>query len=214
MVDPAAMGASRPALAHGMIRIDIRAKSFGDTQVLGHIAFQIAPGETVALLGNSGIGKSTALRIIAGIDPDFEGTVIRPDALAIVFQEPTLLPWRSVLDNLTLIHPWLDRGAARDALSRVGLSDKDDLFPGQLSLGQQRRLSLARAFAGKPEFLIMDEPFVSLDPDTAEQMLSLTETLIAEEQPATLFVTHAQPEADRLACRTLALSGSPATLSD
>lgn len=196
-----------------MIRVDIRSKSFGVTRVLGPIAFHIAPGETVALLGPSGIGKSTALRIIAGIDSNFEGTITRPDELAIVFQEPTLLPWRSVLDNLTLIHPTLKTQTARDALARVGLIDKDHLFPGQLSLGQQRRLSLARAFAGKPEFLIMDEPFASLDPDTADQMLALTEILIADARPATLFVTHAKYEADRLTSRILSLSGSPAILA-
>ncbi|MGC9418170.1 MAG: ABC transporter ATP-binding protein [Rhodovulum sp.] len=196
-----------------MIRVDIRAKSFGDTPVLGPVAFQIAPGETVAILGPSGIGKSTLLRIVAGLDADYEGTVTRPDRLAMVFQEPTLLPWRSALKNLTLVHRGLSRKSARDMLARVGLADKETAFPGQLSLGQQRRLALARAFAGQPQFLIMDEPFVSLDPATAETMLALTERLIAEHRPATLFVTHDRAEADRLADRALDLAGRPATLS-
>ena len=93
------------------------------------------------------------------------------------------------------------------------MTDKAGLFPGQLSLGQQRRLALARAFAGDPDFLIMDEPFVSLDPGTAEAMLVLTETLIAEVRPATLFVTHARVEAERLKARVLELRGSPASLA-
>lgn len=195
-----------------MIRIRVDGKSFRGTQVLGQVHFDIAPGETVALVGPSGIGKSTLLRIVAGIDTGFEGAVETPEAKAMVFQQPTLLPWRRVLENLTLIHPGLGRAAARAALAKVGLAGREDAFPGQLSLGQQRRLSLARAFAGAPELLIMDEPFVSLDPALADQMLGLTEALIADSRPATLFVTHAEAEAERLATRILRLEGTPATI--
>lgn len=195
-----------------MIRVDIASRSFGDQQVLGRVRFDIAPGETVALVGPSGIGKSTILRIVAGIDTRFDGRVQRPQRMSIVFQEPTLLPWRSALDNLLLIHRDLTPESACAMLERVGLGGKDTAFPGQLSLGQQRRLALARAFAGAPELLIMDEPFVSLDPDLAEQMLFLTEELIRESRPSTLFVTHARAEAKRLADRILELCGSPATL--
>lgn len=197
-----------------MISVDIRSKSFGEQEVLGAVRFDFARGETVALVGPSGIGKSTVLRIVAGIDPRYDGRIERPDAMGIVFQEPTLLPWRSTIDNLLLTHPGLSRDEAMTALNRVGLGGKGDFFPGQLSLGQQRRLSLARAFAGKPELLIMDEPFVSLDPAMADQMMSLTEALIAEARPATLFVTHARAEAERLGARVLTLRGQPATLVD
>ncbi len=192
-----------------MIRVDIHAKRFGQTPILGRVAFEIATGETVALIGPSGIGKTTLLRLVAGIDQDYEGQITRPDRQAIVFQEPTLLPWRATLDNLMLVHPDFTRSDALAALKRVGLAGKETLFPGQLSLGQQRRLSLARAFAGRPELLIMDEPFVSLDREIAESMLSLTEDLIAQHGPATLFVTHAQAEADRLAGRILSLNAGP-----
>ena len=192
-----------------MIRIDIRQKQFGADPVLGPIAFEINAGETVALIGPSGIGKTTLLRLVAGIDPDFDGQIERPDQTAIVFQEPTLLPWRSALDNLRIIHPDLSRTEAEVALGSVGLSDKGGLFPGQLSLGQRRRLSLARAFVGQPELLIMDEPFVSLDAETAEAMLTLTEELMARHRPATLFVTHSGTEAERLADRVLELKATP-----
>ncbi|MEL6419232.1 MAG: ABC transporter ATP-binding protein, partial [Pseudomonadota bacterium] len=189
-----------------MIQVDITSKSFAGTQILGPIRFDVAAGETVAIVGPSGIGKSTLLRIVSGIDPDFEGRVTVPKSIAFVFQEPTLLPWRSALDNLILIHPNLTRAAAETALDRVGLSDKAGLFPGQLSLGQQRRLSLARAFAGEPDLLILDEPFASLDADTSQAMLALTESLIAQQRPATLLVTHDMKEAQRLAESILTLT--------
>jgi NitT/TauT family transport system ATP-binding protein len=196
-----------------VISVDIRAKSFAGTPVLQDVAFDVAAGETVALLGPSGIGKTTLLRIVAGIDRDFEGTIRRPERCAIVFQEPTLLPWRSARQNLTLVHAGLSAEAAEAALARVGLGAKGGAFPGQLSLGQQRRLALARAFAAPPEMLILDEPFVSLDAANARDMMELTRRLIADAGPATLFVTHSETEAERLADRVLRLAGSPATIA-
>ena len=177
--------------------------------MLGRVSFTIDEGETVALVGPSGIGKSTILRIVAGIDTAFDGRVKRPDAVAMVFQEPTLLLWRSLRDNLRIVHPALTPAEAEEALGQVGLAGKADFFPGQLSLGQQRRLALARAFAGEPELLIMDEPYASLDQETAQGMLRLTETLIARHRPATLFVTHSMQEANHLADRVLTLREGP-----
>jgi NitT/TauT family transport system ATP-binding protein len=196
-----------------MIEVAITAKAFAGAAVLRDIRFTVAPGEVVAILGPSGIGKSTLLRIVAGIDRDFAGSVARPDRLGMVFQEPMLLPWRSAAENLMLVHPGLGRAGALAALTRVGIADRADLFPGQLSLGQQRRVALARALAGDPQALVLDEPFASLDPATGDEMLALTGALIAAARPATLFVTHSAAEARRLAGRVLHLGGRPATIA-
>lgn len=184
------------------LEVVIRQKAFGSHTVLADLTFVVDAGETLAVLGPSGIGKSTLLRIVAGIDADFDGTVVRPERVAMVWQEPTLLPWRTALRNLTVV-TGADAAAALAALESVGLHGMSGLFPGQLSLGQQRRLALARAFVTRPELLLLDEPFVSLDGKLVGDMLALTERLIAQSRPATLFVTHSAAEAERLATRVL-----------
>ncbi len=196
-----------------MIEIDIRGKSYGDTEVLGPIRCSISAGDCVAVLGPSGIGKTTLLRLVAGLDPDFDGQIRRPERIAMVFQEPTLLPWRSALDNLTLM-TGVSPEYAEFALERVGLAGKAGHFPDQLSLGQQRRLALARAFAADPELLIMDEPFASLDENLAEDMMFLTRSLLRDTGAASLLVTHSETEAVALANRMVWLEGRPATLSE
>ncbi len=195
-----------------MLSVDVVSKSFGDNEILRGVSFSARKGETVAILGPSGIGKSTLLRLIANTDTDFVGSIERPGRMAVVFQNPTLLPWRNVGENVSLVHQRLDAAVIQSALERVGIGAKAQMFPRQLSLGEQRRLALARALAGRPELLIMDEPFVSLDGKTAQDMLALTEQLIDEIRPTTLFVTHQRAEAERLGTRIIELGGSPATL--
>jgi len=194
-----------------MITVDVCEKRFGDTCVLRDLSFELGAGETLAITGPSGVGKTTLLRIVAGLDLDFEGRVHRPERLAMVFQEPTLLPWRTARDNLRLA-AHVDADAVDRALAEVGLKGKENHFPAQLSLGQQRRLALARAFAAQPELLLMDEPFVSLDVPIVEEMLQLTERLLVAYGVATIFVTHSPMEAARLATRTLRLD-APHTAS-
>lgn len=199
------MGGASFALATKLISINIREKSFGTSCVLKNVKFDLQPNETLAITGPSGVGKTTLLRIVAGLDTDYVGSVSRPDQLAMVFQEPTLLPWRTARENICLL-AHVSESQAEDALSEVGLAGKSDQFPAQLSLGQQRRLALARAFATKPKLLLMDEPFVSLDPELVEEMLVLTEKLLASRAIATILVTHSKMEATRLATRDLQLT--------
>lgn len=194
-----------------MIRVDIRQKAFHGEPVLGRISFELAPGETLAITGPSGIGKTTLLRMLAGLDRDFDGQVETPQRKAIVFQEPALLLWRTALENVTLV-TGVAQAVARQALADVGLAGLEDRFPGELSMGQQRRLALARAFSAEPEMLLMDEPFVSLDPPLVEEMLGLTGRLLADCRITTCFVTHSTMEAERLSDRILRLTGHPAII--
>jgi NitT/TauT family transport system ATP-binding protein len=189
------------------LEVDIRRKAFGARTVLAGLKFAVDAGETLAVLGPSGSGKSTLLRIVAGIDTDFDGSVVRPERVAMVWQEPTLLPWRTALRNLVVV-TGVDTSAALAALDAVGLGGMGGLFPGQLSLGQQRRLALARAFVTQPALLLLDEPFVSLDGPLVGEMLALAERLIAQTRPATLFVTHSDAEAERLATRVLRIAAT------
>jgi NitT/TauT family transport system ATP-binding protein len=204
---------SKPAdSAPPVLAVTLDGMTFADKVVLGQIDLRLAPGETVAITGPSGVGKTTLMRIIAGLETRQAGHVRRPEALAMVFQEPTLLRWRSVADNLA-IPLGLTPAQIDIALEEVGLEGRGPAFPDQLSLGQQRRLSLARAFAGKPDLLLMDEPFVSLDADLGDEMMTLFERLRDSHPVATLLVTHAIPEAERLAKRILELKGQPAQLA-
>lgn len=194
------------------MEIDIRGKAFAGKPVLGAIRLSIGAGERVAILGPSGIGKTTFLRIVAGLDRAYDGSVLGAAETGVVFQEPTLLPWRNALANITLT-TGADAGLARALMAEVGLAGKEAHFPHQLSLGQQRRLALARAFATRPATLLMDEPFVSLDEETAERMLALTEALLTRAGASLIFVTHDPKEAARLNARVLLLQGSPARIA-
>ena len=150
----------------------------------------------MALLGRSGTGKSTLLRALAGLDPDYEGTILVPDARSVVFQEPRLLPWRRVWANVVLGLPRVPTAPAVDAaLAEVGLADRADAWPVTLSGGEAQRVALARALVREPELLLLDEPFAALDALTRLKMHALLRDLWRRHRPAVLLVTHDVDEA-------------------
>jgi len=181
---------------------------------------EMAPGSVTAILGPSGIGKSTLLRIIAGIDRDFSGHVTidgQPAAEAappgFLFQDPRLLPWLTTSDNVRTAGKGLSTEKAMAALARTGLADHADLYPHQLSGGMQRRAALARALALNAGLLLLDEPFVSLDRTLIEEMYELIASVAAADGPTMILVTHMTEDAARLADRVLVLSGTPAHIT-
>ena len=193
-------------------RIRDHDRSFGDTHVLRSINLDIAPGEFVALLGRSGCGKSTLLRSLAHLDPTPPGEVDVSGRTSVAFQEPRLLPWRKVHENVALA---LLNGPERkqrfalaeQTLSEVGLADKLDAWPLQLSGGQAQRVSLARALVSNPALMLLDEPFSALDALTRIDMHQLVIDLWRRHSMAILIVTHDVDEAIALADRVLVMDG-------
>ncbi|WP_208350001.1 ABC transporter ATP-binding protein [Pseudaestuariivita rosea] len=194
-----------------LLSVQLSGWSAAERRVLGSIDLIVQPGETLALVGPSGVGKTTLLRIIAGLEVDYQGHLSAPDKIAMVFQEPTLLPWRTLAQNITITTGLSDHQTSH-LLAEVGLGGRDTEFPNQLSLGEQRRLALARAFAVKPDLLLLDEPFVSLDPPLVKEMMRLFAVLRAKYSVTTIFVTHVEDEAKKLASRIVELRGSPAQI--
>jgi ABC-type nitrate/sulfonate/bicarbonate transport system ATPase subunit len=181
--------------------------------VLRDIAFDLPHGEVGAFVGPSGCGKTTMLRIVAGLDSDFDGTVARPSgAIGMVFQEPRLLPWRTVDDNIRLIAPAIDESKLAALFDILGLATHRSHFPGELSLGLARRVALARAFAVEPRLLILDEPFTSLDQPLAVRLRDELAMLVDRSPVTTLLVTHDVDEALRLADRLFLLTARPARI--
>ncbi|WP_044564526.1 ATP-binding cassette domain-containing protein [Azospirillum sp. B4] len=193
--------------------VDIREKRLAGRPVLGPIAFTVDTQEVVALVGPSGCGKSTLLRLAAGLDREVTGTVRwsgPAPRLGVVFQQPRLLPWRTVRQNLDIAGAGGEEG--QRLLERLGLAAKADVWASHLSLGMARRLALARALAMDAQALLLDEPFASLD--EANQRLAravLLEHRLRRPTP-TLLVTHDLAEAVALADRVLVLSPGPARL--
>jgi NitT/TauT family transport system ATP-binding protein len=208
-----------PAGASGQLELHIKHKSYraatgGRLQVLGEISITLPKGEVAALVGPSGCGKTTLLRIIMGVDRDFEGVVSLPVncRLGVVFQEPRLLPWWTVEQNIRLAAPQASAEALSALFAALDLTEHRQHYPGELSLGLARRVALARAFAIEPDLLILDEPFVSLDAPLAERLRAELVELVSRKPVTTLLVTHSIDEAIGLADRVLLLSASPARI--
>ena len=197
-----------------MISLGVREKRFGvdSPPVLGELRLDVGEGGFTALLGPSGSGKTTILRLLAGLDDEFEGerqTKGAKPRVGFLFQEARLMPWLTALENVALVVAG-DRDRAQEALASVSLDDAQKLYPHQLSGGMQRRVALARAIVGRPELLLLDEPFVSLDQPNTQLLQELLLAYWVRERPAIVLVSHDLDEALTLADRVLFLGGSPA----
>lgn len=198
-----AQSAHSPAVAVGGLK-----RAYGDRTVIDGLSLRIERGEFVALLGESGCGKTTLLRALAGLDPLDGGRIIAPKRPAVVFQEHRLLPWEPLWRNVALGLPAKQgKALARAALTEVGLGDRLDDWPRNLSGGQAQRVALARALVQEPQLLLLDEPFAALDALTRIKMHGLVKQLVAKHQPGVLLVTHDVDEAIALADRALIMRG-------
>ncbi len=196
----------------------------GNIVALQDLNFSVASGRFVALVGPSGAGKTTILNIILGLDHAYTGNIqingqrlkrggAHPARISCMFQEPRLMPWLTVSQNLELVLEGKDNRQQVDNLvEQVELSGRQASYPGQLSGGMQRRVALARAFAVKPDLLLMDEPFLSLDEPTADRLRHLLLLLWRDLRPTVVFVTHNLREALAMADEIIFLSASPGSI--
>lgn len=196
-------------------------KAFGNFQVLKDIDLEISPGEFVAVVGKSGCGKSTLLRLLGGLDEPTQGQIdqngqvlqgLNRDA-RVMFQDSRLLPWRRVLDNVSLGLKHQAQQQGQWALEQVGLGDRARHWITQLSGGQRQRVALARALVSQPRLLLLDEPLGALDALTRVGMQNLIETLWQEQQFTALLVTHDVEEAVYLADRVIVIEEGTITLN-
>ena len=196
-------------------------KAYDGLRVLDDVSLSLAPGEIVSLLGPSGCGKSTLLRIAAGLDQDFSGALEfnpllqsgRGTGIGVVFQEPRLMPWLNVAQNVSFADGWIaDEKWVQQLLRDVGLSGHANALPKQLSGGQAQRAAIARGLYGKPHVLLLDEPFSAVDAFTRMKLQDLLSELAERYEIAVLLVTHDLDEAFYLSDRVLILGGTPSRL--
>jgi NitT/TauT family transport system ATP-binding protein len=206
----------RPAGAIGRFKIRIEEKTHigaDGTRIpaIRDLVLDIKPQSMTVLMGPSGCGKTTLMRIVAGLDDRYVGEVGIPDGtrLGFMFQEPRLLPWRTVRQNIQIVAPGISNTDLDQLVGSVGIADMLPRYPQELSLGLARRVALARAFATKPDLLLLDEPFVSLDERTADRLRRLLLKVWSARPTTALLVTHNAREAILLADQLVLLAPRP-----
>jgi sulfonate transport system ATP-binding protein len=210
-------------MSETLIDLAVEAKDFATHRVIDHVSIDVRRGEAVSLVGPSGCGKSTLLRIVAGLDTEYSGKVLVNGAkprlhsrdVGFIFQEPRLLPWLSVADNVGFD---LGRGGGKhprvcELLGEVGLADFANAYPKQLSGGMAQRAAIARGLFTQPLLLLLDEPFSAVDAFTRMRLQELLLSIAARHGTTLLLVTHDVNEAVYLSDRVLVLSSNPGRIS-
>lgn len=204
-----------------MFEFNLEGLELSDQKILGALNFRLNPGETHCLLGPSGSGKTSLLNVMAGLNQENTATKIKGESqhhnqwlqrkpdIGYLFQQPRLLPWRTILQNLQLVEP--DKETVLRMLGEVRLQDYADYYPAKISLGMARRVALARCLLLKPELVLMDEPLTSLDPPTAREMRRLIKRLVCDHPTRSMiYVTHNLEEALELGDTVSVLGNTPA----
>ena len=183
-----------------MLKLSKIEKSFGDKKVLSSVSLTVEKGDRAMLFGMSGCGKTTLLRIAAGLEKQDVGTVEKKGTAAVVFAEPRLFPTATVLENVTAVTPRKDKREAKkkakEILEAFGLGDAEKLYPSELSTGMAARVSLARAVAYDADIYLMDEPFKSLDEEIKRSVVSYLKTFFSDK--AVLIISHDRDEAEMM----------------
>ncbi|WP_273820393.1 ABC transporter ATP-binding protein [Pseudomonas asplenii] len=201
-------------MSETLLDLYVERKAFAQTTVLRQVSLQLHAGETVSLLGPSGCGKSTLLRIVAGLEKDFEGELKHTASpIAFVFQEPRLMPWLTVEQNIGFSEDeGYDRAWVTQLIEEVGLSGFAQTLPKQLSGGMAQRVAIARGLYSKPRVLLLDEPFSAVDAFTRMKLQDLLLQLARRHGIALLLVTHDVDEALYLSDRVLVMDNRPSRI--
>ena len=210
------MNDARPAGATSQFEIRIKEKTHIGADgtaipAIRDLVLEIQSQSMTVLMGPSGCGKTTLLRIVAGLDDRYTGEVTVPESarIGVMFQEPRLLPWRTVKQNIELVAHDVSAADLERLATSVGIADMLPRYPQELSLGLARRVALARAFATRPDLLLLDEPFVSLDERTADRLRRLLIEVWSARPTTALLVTHNPREAILLADQLVLLAPRP-----
>lgn len=198
-----------------MLDININSKKYQDNKIIENLKLEIKDNEFISMIGPSGCGKTTLLNIISNIDKDYLGSIsfdnkdIANSNIGIMFQDSRLIPWLTIFENIMLVSINKDEELIIQSLIEVGLEEYINSYAKELSGGMQRRAALVRAFINKPDVLLLDEPFISLDYPTAQALRGDFMNFYKKYKPTVVFITHDLKEAISLSQRVIFLDSKP-----
>lgn len=198
-----------------MLDININTKKYQDNKIIENLKLEVKNSEFISIIGPSGCGKTTLLNIISNTDTNFLGSVlfdkknITNTNIGVMFQDSRLIPWLTIFENIMLVSNTKDEKLILQSLTEVGLKEYTNSYSKELSGGMQRRAALVRAFINKPDVLLLDEPFISLDYPTAQALRSDFLKFYKKYEPTVIFITHDLKEAISLSKRIVFLDSKP-----